>query len=658
ADRYANCGELLVDLELASQGKQPSGVNLDPALTTVALRRKGAQAKGAGRPRAAQPGAAVVRKRTEPVPLEPLDATLLRKDAARGKSEPRPSGSGPLADARGSEGARGHTRLGRKQYIAAGVAGLGLLVLIAALAMKGTSETPSSKSETSANTETAKPDSGTAKVEPVVANAESLPKELSLDLGGGVKMDMVLVPAGDFMMGEKGLAEPVHAVKISKPFYMGKYVVTQEQYQAVIGKNPSGFNGQKNPVENVSWLDAQEFCKKVSQKTGKSVCLPTEAEWEYACRAGTTTKFNTGDKDSDLEQAAWFNKNSVGHMNAVGQKKPNAWGLYDMHGNAWEWVQDYFSDKYYADSPPVDPKGPANGVERVLRGGCWFNNPGGCLAAHRIRYVPDHLGSDVGFRCVLDLAGGGAPVAVQPETPSPKPEPAALPKETALDLGGGVKMDMVLVPAGDFMMGSNDGPPEEKPAHKVKLSKPFYMGKYVVTQEQYEAVIGTNPANFKGPKNPVEQVSWLDAQEFCKKLGQKTGKTVRLPTEAEWEYACRSGTTTRYNTGDKDSDLEQAAWFNKNSGGHTNAVGQKKPDAWGLYDMHGNVWEWCADWFNDKYYQESPPVDPKGPASGRDRVLRGGSWNYYPDQCRAARRGGRTPGNRFADLGFRLALDF
>ncbi|MGD0090836.1 MAG: SUMF1/EgtB/PvdO family nonheme iron enzyme, partial [Planctomycetota bacterium] len=227
-------------------------------------------------------------------------------------------------------------------------------------------------------------------------------KELSLDLGGGVKMDFVLVPAGEFMMGEKGVAEPVHPVKISKPFYMGKYHVTVAQFrvfadatkslteaenagdawtwkdgkpQHVMGANwkAPGFPQQDNcPACVITWNDAQAFCKWASalplplpppaRGGGRlTVRLPTEAEWEYACRAGTTTRYNTGDKDSDLEQAAWFDKNSGGHTNACGQRKPNAWGLYDMHGNLWEWVQDYLNDKYYAESPPVDPKGPANG---------------------------------------------------------------------------------------------------------------------------------------------------------------------------------------------------------------------------------------------------------------------------------------------------------
>ncbi|MGD0091828.1 MAG: SUMF1/EgtB/PvdO family nonheme iron enzyme, partial [Planctomycetota bacterium] len=287
------------------------------------------------------------------------------------------------------------------------------------------------------------------------------------------------------------------------------------------------------------------------------------------------------------------------------------------------------------------------------------------------------LGHDVAAFCNEDTAelirrgtawaAGLTPVNT-PRTEAPalpaaspqKPEPAALPKETTLDLGGGVKMEMVLVPAGEFMMGSDNegGDATEKPVHKVKISKPLYMGKYHVTQEQFEALMGNNPSKFIGPKNPVETVSWDDAQEFCKKLSAKTGKRIQLPTEAQWEYACRAGTTTRYNTGDRDSDLEQAGWFRNNSGMHTNACGQKNPNAWRLYDMHGNVWQWCQDWYNDKYYVNSPPVDPKAPAKGGMRVLRGGSWHNDPDYCRAAHRSWDDPGHRSSSNGFRCALDF
>ncbi len=170
------------------------------------------------------------------------------------------------------------------------------------------------------------------------------------------------------------------------------------------------------------------------------------------------------------------------------------------------------------------------------------------------------------------------------------------PKKLTADLGGGVKMEMVLIPAGEFKMGSPDSDKDaltlEKPQHRVRITKPFYLGKFLVTQEQWEAVMGNNPSQFKGPKNPVEMVSWEDCQKFLGKLNAKsssgTGK-FQLPSEAQWEYACRAGSKTRYCFGDDETPLGDYAWYGKNSGNTTHPVGEKKPNAWGLYDMYGNV---------------------------------------------------------------------
>jgi formylglycine-generating enzyme required for sulfatase activity len=200
---------------------------------------------------------------------------------------------------------------------------------------------------------------------------------------------------------------------------------------------------------------------------------------------------------------------------------------------------------------------------------------------------------------------------------------------------------------------------EEKPAHLVTISRPFYMGKYEVTQEEYLQIMGNNPSWFKGPKNPVELVSWDDAQEFCKKVSQLTGKTVRLPTEAQWEYACRAGTKTRFWTrfysGDAAGDLDGVAWYEENSRGTTHPVGQKKPNAWDLYDLHGNVWEWCQDVYGP--YKAGAVMDPEGPANGtRSRVLRGGAWSYYPGGCLPAYRVYDTPNHGSYYFGFRIVL--
>ena len=194
---------------------------------------------------------------------------------------------------------------------------------------------------------------------------------------------------------------------ISKAFYMGVYEVTQEQYEAVMGKIPSAFKGEQNPVENVSWDDAVEFCKGVSQKTGTAVSLPTEAQWEYACRSGSEKVFSYGD-DVDygnLGDHAWYANNSESKTHPVGQKKPNAWGLYDMHGNVWEWCGDWHAGSY-ANTGTRDPQGPAAGSLRVLRGGSWLGNPKSCRSAGRFRINPVLRYGIVGFRVVSVGAAG------------------------------------------------------------------------------------------------------------------------------------------------------------------------------------------------------------------------------------------------------------
>ena len=183
------------------------------------------------------------------------------------------------------------------------------------------------------------------------------------------------------------------------------------------------------------------------------------------------------------------------------------------------------------------------------------------------------------------------------------------------------------------------------------------MGVTTVTQEQYQAVMEKNPSRFKGDKNPVEQGSWNDAQEFCERLSQKTGRHFRLPTEAEWEYACRAGTTTAYYTGARESDLDQAGWYDGNSNRTTHPVGQKQPNAWGLYDMHGNVRERCHK--ASAAYPTGPVTDPTGAEQilAPSRVLRGGSWYNGPRYCRSADRSGYAPDGRSSDIGFRACLD-
>jgi formylglycine-generating enzyme required for sulfatase activity len=232
-----------------------------------------------------------------------------------------------------------------------------------------------------------------------------------------------------------------------------------------------------------------------------------------------------------------------------------------------------------------------------------------------------------------------------------------------LDLGGGVRMEMVYVKPGVFVMGGKEAPTmdwqrDERPSHKVEITRGFYIGKYEVTQAQWETVMGSNPSHWKGPDLPVEMVSWEDCQNFMKRLNENTkyqlkGHVIALPTEAQWEYACRAGTTTRWSFGDNETAMGEHGWYNSNSGGQTHPVGQKKANPWGLFDMHGNVWEWCQD--SCRSYG-GDARDPEGPISGQERCRRGGSWFDSPIPCRSTFRNDGLPTHRDMSKGFRACM--
>ena len=256
---------------------------------------------------------------------------------------------------------------------------------------------------------------------------------------------------------------------------------------------------------------------------------------------------------------------------------------------------------------------------------------------------------------LMMLAGCSKETSV---APTPTEEPITIP---------GLNLDMMAIPAGTFVMGSpndeegrDDG---EGPRTTVTITKPFWLGKTEVTQSQWKVVMGNTQSIFKGDDLPVEQVSWNDAVSFCEKLNEMKRDTLpagyryTLPTEAQWEYACRAGTTTRFSYGNDTgySQLGSYAWYDNNSSGKTHPVGDKLPNGWGLYDMHGNVWEWCLDWKGD--YTGGSVSDPQGPQSGAERVNRGGGWlNIAGRDCRSAFRFGFEPEASLFDIGFRVAL--
>ncbi len=282
--------------------------------------------------------------------------------------------------------------------------------------------------------------------------------------------------------------------------------------------------------------------------------------------------------------------------------------------------------------------------EKAFRSGQALTLAKDATYAFAVSYAADPSGrrwkpADVNL--VADWTGAQTNRVVLEEQKEPRPD-----ELRTLDLGGGVTLDLVSIPAGSFMMGSPENEAErygdEGPQHRVTISSGFWMGKYEVTQEQWQRVMGSNPSNFKGVKNPVEMVRWTEAKDFCGKVGG------RLPTEAEWEYACRAGTTGPYA-----GNLDRIGWYYENSGSTMHPVGQKQANAWGLYDMHGNVWEWCED--GTRTYTSAAQKDPEGPA-GSSRLLRGGGWGDLAGLCRSARRGDIAPATRNIIFGFRLVV--
>jgi formylglycine-generating enzyme required for sulfatase activity len=446
-------------------------------------------------------------------------------------------------------------------------------------------------------------------------------------------------------------------------------------------------------------------------------------------------------EEQELSDYGWFKGNAGGMPRAVGLKRASAWGLYDVQGNVCEWCGDWYENDYYAKSPADDPTGPPGGSYRVVRGGSWIYRAGICRSAHRGYHASSERQIDVGFRASLVLPDTAAERAKPPpelksqisdlksQTPDLKsqisnPEPSSPPPAVApfdaakakehqenwakhlgvpVETANSIGMKLVLIPPGEFTMGSPKELIEEElkrpgiedwykdhlrgegPQHRVRITKPFYLGVYEVTQGEYEQVIGKNPGSFSATgkskdkvagqdtkRFPVESVSWDEAVEFCRKLSElpeekAAGRWYRLPSEAQWEYACRAGSTGRYSfspinraiLGEHDEHgLGDYGWFKGNSGGMAEAVGGKRPSVWGLYDMHGSVWEWCQDWYDEAYYGDSPIDDPGGPPGGSHRVARGGGWYDPASDCRSAVRGNNVPGNRNYNQGFRASLVF
>lgn len=486
-----------------------------------------------------------------------------------------------------------------------------------------------------------------------------------------IGQEFIYIPSGSFTMGDDATPETMrHKVNLTRGYYLQKTEVTQEQWQNIMASNPSYYKGKNNPVTGVTIADIQVFISKLNDKERTLFYrLPTEAEWEYAARAGTDSVYYFGNDAKMFPQFAWYDYNSGARSHPVATRHPNQWGLYDMLGNVSELVSDFYKKDYFAISPAENPQGPLTGDSTVYKGYSFNDGPvvdNGSAGRHP--FAKDMSFSNVGFRLAYEplsaeemykkvheinsIDGYEAYLKLYPQ----ENNVSEIQKKISILKEDTIKsVEMVPVKGGCFQMGDSfgDGIANEKPLHEVCVSD-FSIGKYEVTQAQWEKVMKFNPSTFKkcGDDCPVESVSWEDAQMFIKKLNRLTGRKYRLPTEAEWEYAARSGGKNEKYAGADAADT--VAWYDDNSGKTAHKVGTKRSNRLGLYDMNGNVSEWCQDWFGEGYYGRSPKSDPQGPASSEKRVWRGGSWFNNAGLVRTSYRDSSLPSERYTNIGFRL----
>ena len=550
-------------------------------------------------------------------------------------------------------------------------------------------------------------------------------QESSLEIAG-VEFQLVAIEPGSFIMGSNshdGDEKPAHKVIIDYSFDIGKTEVTVAQFRAFteaagyekkgwtwdhrcsdhIGpvekkpcENPGFEQTESHPIVRIDYNDAKVFCEWLSQQTGQFFRLPTEAEWEYACRAGTT-----GDYAGDIQQMAWFDTTSEGLIHPVARKKPNPWGLYDMHGNVREWCEDIYYWNYK--NAPVDgaaavtPDVPAAvASRRAQRGGSCCSPKESCRSSSRYGLCHLFRQCGTGFRIVrcakAATVGVARPAFASKKSRKTPATGTAHPARLTLTVSD-IDIDFVRIDPGTFIMGSKHNYVDkykwtyELPAHKVTIDYGFYMGSTEVTLEQFGFFVADTgyitdaekqgwvfsanrekgwhdevsqdwrfPGFVQTDTEPVTHIGWYDAIAFCQWLADKTGRDVRLPTEAEWEYACRAGTT-----GDYAGTLGEMAWcqWTTDTIFRAHPVAQKKPNPWGLYDMHGNVWEWVQDMWHAGV--ESAPADSSAWLDSTDRInrgiVRGGSSGNPPWLLRSYIRM-RTPlGYRVHyNNGFRIAM--
>ena len=489
--------------------------------------------------------------------------------------------------------------------------------------------------------------------------------------------DFIFVEGGTFTMGNNSSnknEKPAHKVTVSS-FYICDHEVTQAEYASVMWMNPSNNVGDNLPVENVKWYDAIEYCNRLSRSKGLTPCyqnthgvftcdwtangyrLPTEAEWEYAARGGAKSRGYTYCGSNKISTVAWYSENSDYMSHEVKTKQPNELKLYDMNGNLFEWCWDIYGS--YGSSTETNPKGKTDGYNYVIRGGSYYDIPSDTTVSARYYQDPSGGGDNLGFRVVRNAVQSG------------KNSTSSVTQTTTKTKG------MVFVKGGTFAMGSNTDEYNEQRIHDITVSS-FYMCDHEVTQAEFAAVIGTYPSLFEGSNKPVEQVSWFDAVEYCNMLSKKEGLTpcysydgavkcdwnangYRLPTEAEWEYAARGGSKSRGYKYSGSNRIETVAWYNGNSNEETHDVKTKQSNELGIYDLSGNVGEWCWDWYDyyyPSYYEGSKSTNPHGPDSplsyNDSRMNRGAFWCGDADYCRVSARLFNGPDEVRASVGFRV----
>ena len=472
------------------------------------------------------------------------------------------------------------------------------------------------------------------------------------------------VKKGTFMMGSRdddpivnqNLAAkadelPQHKVILDSDYWVAEYELTQALWTAVMGTDiydmqaaltkPSSGPvpaGPSYPMYFVYTKDVLEFTRRLSQLTGLNFRLPTEAEWEFAARGGNLTHGYLYAGSNNVDSVAWYTGSNSG-IQIVGQKMPNELGIYDLSGNVLERCIDYLEyHQSYNPNDSINPRGRLlQSGNRAYRGGAHNMHKDSVRVTHRAPQTPTFTSQNVGTRLVVNDEHHFQTFNV-----------------------GSVWFDMIFVKGGTFQMGAteeqgSEAAAHEFPVHEVTLSD-YYIGQIEVTQRLWQTVMGSsnNPSTIKDSNKPVNNVTWEECQVFVEKLSQMTGYYFRLPTEAEWEFAARGGNKSKGYKYAGSDNLSDVAWYSGNSGGTTHTFATKQPNELGIYDMSGNVWEWCYDWYGP--YSAEAQVDPTGPETGEYHMYRGGGWTYVENDCRVTRRR-QTESYNKEFLGLRLAMN-